>query len=168
MLLIEDLVILIKYYFNILPSNGASAKSWEKGSLPLSPAVGCDRRPQRFHNPAAQRNQRAQHPRPAPPPLPQRQRTRRTSLQLAIFLLLHQRGRQKVFVWLPQPYRRGRASHLEVFGFLARKDEKRQYEHIIEDKGRKIRREVKDRPEGERRGGRGGPRGDRERREKKE
>jgi hypothetical protein len=48
---------------------------------------------------------------------------------------------------------------------LFRKDEKRQYEHIIEDKGRKIRREAKDRPEGERRGGRGGPRAPRERRE---
>jgi len=50
---------------------------------------------------------------------------------------------------------------------LFRKDEKRQYEHIIEDKGRKIRRDrdTKDRPEGERRGGRGGPRVPRERRE---
>ena len=41
-----------------------------------------------------------------------------------------------------------------------RKDEKRQYEHIIEDRGKRVRREREGQPQGERRGGRGGPRGE--------
>lgn len=47
---------------------------------------------------------------------------------------------------------------MEVINVPLRKDEKRQYEHIVEDKGRRIRREGGrgERPEGgERRGGRG-------------
>jgi hypothetical protein len=47
-----------------------------------------------------------------------------------------------------------------------RKDEMRQYEHIIEDRGKRVRREREGQPQGERRGGRGGPRG--ERRDRKE
>ncbi|XP_031472749.1 uncharacterized protein LOC116245230 [Nymphaea colorata] len=43
--------------------------------------------------------------------------------------------------------------------FLSEKDEKRQYEHIIEDRGKRVRREREGQPQGERRGGRGGPRG---------
>ena len=49
---------------------------------------------------------------------------------------------------------------MEVHFHLVRKDEKRQYEHIIEDKGRRIRRDRPEggRPEGDRKGGRGAPR----------
>ena len=52
---------------------------------------------------------------------------------------------------------------MEVTLHLARKDEKRQYEHIIEDKGRRIRRDRPEggRPEGDRKAGRGAPRRDR-------
>lgn len=53
---------------------------------------------------------------------------------------------------------------MEVIHLPLRKDEKRQYEHIVEDKGKRIRREGRgERPEGERRGGRGAgrpPRGE--------
>ncbi len=68
---------------------------------------------------------------------------------------------------------------MEVILLLFRKDEKRQYEHIIEDRGKRVRREREGQPQGERRGGRGGRGGDRgdrpdraerggERRERKE
>lgn len=39
---------------------------------------------------------------------------------------------------------------------------------MIEDRGKRVRREREDRPEGERRGGRGGPRVGGERRERRE
>jgi small subunit ribosomal protein S10e len=48
----------------------------------------------------------------------------------------------------------------EVVPLTWKKDEKRQYEHLLEDRGRKIRRDREERPQGERRGGRGAPRGD--------
>jgi small subunit ribosomal protein S10e len=57
----------------------------------------------------------------------------------------------------------------EVVPLTWKKDEKRQYEHMIEDRGRKVRRDREERPQGERRGGRGGPRAERgERKERRE
>ncbi len=40
---------------------------------------------------------------------------------------------------------------------MCRKDEKRQYEHLVEDKGRRVRRDRESAPQGGR-GGRGGRR----------
>ena len=78
-------------------------------------------------------------------------------------LLFPQPWRKEVHLWRTRSNRRSRTTHMEVyFALINKKDELfRQYEHIVGDKGRRVRREKRD--DTPREGGRGGRGGRRER-----